>query len=170
MVSTTTTATVISTKMVLNKERKGPKDFRLNLNDIATTTATADDDIDNAKLHPKWENLIRDLDGIQQYLAAEYNNLDKYVNNYNSTTDKTKLMILDTHQVNNSIHNEADVGNDSIPDDNDIRNEADVGNDSAPDDNENNGVIYDRTIDANPLSLPPESSMLCIHSKWRTSF
>ena len=44
-------------------------------------------------------NSIGDLDGIQQqeYLTAEYINLDEYVNTYNSTTDKTKLIILETH-------------------------------------------------------------------------
>ena len=65
-----------------------------NLNAAATT-----DDIDNVKLHPKCKNSIRDLDGIQQkeYLTAEYNNLDELINTYNSTTDKTKLIIFETH-------------------------------------------------------------------------
>ena len=114
---------------------------------LFNTTATADDDINNEKLHPKRENSIGDLDGIQQYLTAEYNNLDGYVNDYNSTTDKTKLMIFDTYRVNNSIRNEADVRNDSVLDDNDKY-----------------CMIYDRTDDANPSSLPPKSSMPCIHS------
>ena len=52
-------------------------------------------------------------------MTAEYNKLDGYVNTYNSMTDKTKLMILETHRVNNSIGNEADVENDSVPDNND---------------------------------------------------
>ena len=69
------------------------EDANSNLN------AAADDDIDNAKLHPKCKNSIGVLDGIQQqqYFTAEYNTLDEYVNNHNSTTDKTKLMILETH-------------------------------------------------------------------------
>ena len=48
--------------------------------------------------------------------------------------------------------------------DNSIGNEADVGNDDVPDDNDNYSVIYDRTDDANPPSLPPKSNIPCIHS------
>ena len=47
--------------------------------------------------------------------------------------------------------------------DNSIGNEADVGNDGVPDD-DNYGVVYDRTDDTNPPSLPPESNLPCIHS------
>ena len=47
---------------------------------------------------------------------------------------------------------------------NSINNEAYVGNDGVLDDNYNYGVIYDKTDDANPSSLPPETSMPCIYS------
>ena len=88
---------------------------------------------------------------IRTDFPAEYKNLDEYVNNYNSKTDKTKLMILETHQVNNN--------NDTT-----INNEVDVGNDGIPDDNDNYGVIYDRTDDAIPPPLQPGSNIPCIHS------
>ena len=68
----------------------------------ATAAAANDDDINNAKLNPKCRNLIGDLDGIHEYLTAAYNNLNECVNTYNSTTDKTKLIILETHLVNNN--------------------------------------------------------------------
>ena len=45
-----------------------------------------------------------------------------------------------------------------------IDNEANVKNNSVSEDNNNYGVIYDRTNDANPPSLPPKSNMPCIHS------
>ena len=46
---------------------------------------------------------------------------------------------------------------------NSIGNEADAENDVVPD-NDTYGVIYDRTDDKNPPSLPPESNMRYIHS------
>ena len=55
------------------------------------------------------------------------------------------MIILDTHRVNNN-------------NDNSIDNEADVGNNGVPDDNDNYVVIYDRTDAANPPPLPPESN------------
>ena len=58
---------------------------------------------------------------------------------------------METHLVNNN-------------NDNSIDNEADVGNDGVPDDNDNYVLIYDRTDDANPPPLPPESNMPCMHS------
>ena len=115
---------------------------------VFCTDIYGNDDIDNAKLQFRYENLDGDLDG---YLPAEYNNLDEYVNTCNSTTDKTKLIILETHRVNNN-------------NDNSIDNEDNVGNDGVTDDNDNYGVIYDRTDDVNPPSLPPEPNMPCIYS------
>ena len=50
-------------------------------------------------------------------------------------------MILETHRVNNN-------NNDNLID-NSIGNEAYVGNDGVPDD-DNYGVVYDRTDDTNP--------------------
>ena len=50
-----------------------------------------------------------------------------------------------------SINNESD-------------NEVNVGNNSVHDDNDNYGAICDRTNDANPSSLTPESNISCIHS------
>ena len=89
--------------------------------DIISTRISGadDDDTNNDNPHPQCENSIGDLD------------LDEYVNTYNnSTTNKTKLIILNTRGVNNnndnSINNEADVGYDGVPDD---------------DDNDNYGVI-----------------------------
>merc|ERR1712238_157066 len=89
-------------------EGKEPVDGSSNLNAVAADAdvAAADDDINNANPHPKYENSSEDLDGIrQEYSPAEYNNLDEYVNTYNSTTDKTRLIILETHRVNNNDDN-----------------------------------------------------------------
>ena len=101
-------------------EGKEPENVSLNLDDAFATT-TAANDIDNAEFQRSTEvvpttttttNSIGDLAGIQQeYSPGEYNNLDEYVNAYNSTTDKTKLIILETHQVNNND----DKYNDTIP-------------------------------------------------------
>ena len=111
--------------------------------DNVSATATADD-VDNMNPHPKCKNSIGDLDGIRQvYSPAEYNNLDEYVNTCNSTTDKTKLTILETHH---------------------IANEANVGNNGLPDNIDNYGVICDRTDEANLPPLPPKSNIPYIHS------
>ena len=65
-----------------------------------------------------------------------------------------------------ALPNGKDVLDDPIfySNDNSIGNEADVGNDGVPGDNDNYGVIYDRTDDSNPPSLPQEPNMPCVHS------
>ena len=159
------------------------KSVSSNLN--VATAATDDDNNDNydnlnAKLKLDGENSIGNLNGIQQeYLPGEYYNLDEYVNAYNSTTDKTKLIILETHQVNNNdddilnadiqcngffLEEEYSIGFAPGKPDNSIDNEANVGKDGVPDDNYNYCVIYDRNDDANRPPFPPESNMPCIHS------
>ena len=63
-------------------------------------------------------NLIGDLAGIQQeYSPGKYKNFDEYVNAYNSTNDKTKLIILETHQVNNNDDTYNDTNPSMIPND-----------------------------------------------------
>mmetsp|Transcript_53605 Transcript_53605/g.60702 ORF Transcript_53605/g.60702 Transcript_53605/m.60702 type:complete len:112 (+) Transcript_53605:133-468(+) len=99
------------------------EDVSLNLSVAAA--GDDNDDINNDNPHPQCESSIGDLDSIQQqeYSTAEYINLDEYVYTYNSTADKTKLIILETHRVNNnndnSIDNEADVVYDGVPDNSD---------------------------------------------------
>ena len=100
-VVTSTNLTNNNLKLIINnskEEGKEPEDVNSNCN---CGGAAADDDIDSVKLPLEYENSIGDLAGIhQEYLPGEYNNLDEYVNAYNSMTDKTKLIILETHRVN----------------------------------------------------------------------
>ena len=66
---------------------------------LQTSTAAVPTTTTAPEIRTDIKNSIRDLDDIQQqeYSTAEYNNLDEYVNTYDSTTDKTKLIILETH-------------------------------------------------------------------------
>ena len=119
------------------------------------------------------ENSIGDFNGIrQEYSPAEYTNLDEYVKTYNNTTDKTKLIILETHRFNNNgddslnadiqfngfiIEEECSIGFVPGNNDNSIDNEPDVVNTAIVGDNKY-CVICNRSDDTNPLPLPPESA------------
>ena len=83
-------------------ERKNKDDETATTTVVRISTAFIPTTTTAPAIRTDIENSIEDLDDIQQqeYSTAEYNNLDEYVNTYNSKTDNTKLMILETHQVN----------------------------------------------------------------------
>ena len=140
-------------------EGKEAKNVSSNLDDVAATVDATADNIDKAEFQ---NSTVAVSTATTTVFSTEFvSNRDNFLSNL------IVVVAADDNNLNAKL--KIDVKN-SIGKLNDIRQEYlpteynDVKKDSVSDDNNYYGVIYDRTDDDNPPSLPPESNMPCIHS------